>query len=146
MLHHLIMSSFFVTLCTAVLRAPLSMGFSRQKYWSGLPFPPPGDLPDPGIKPMAPVTTVLASGIFATVPPGKPIVISAQSQINREACGLPGILKCCVFRWLHVDAMQGGMFPLRAHLPGFLSLQERRQRRGKCIKLENIYIAPNCPV
>ena len=65
---------------------------------------------------------------------------------RRDDCGLPGILKCCVFRWLHVDAMQVGMFPLRAHLPGFLLLQERRQRRGKCIKLENIYIAPNCPV
>ena len=37
---------------TAVHQTPLSMGFSRQQYWSRLPFPPPGDLPDPGIKPM----------------------------------------------------------------------------------------------
>ena len=42
---------FFVTPWTVALQAPLSMGFSRQEYWSGLPFPPPGDLPDPGIKP-----------------------------------------------------------------------------------------------
>ena len=41
----------FVTPWTASCHAPLSMGFSRQEYWSGLPFPPPGDLPDPGIKP-----------------------------------------------------------------------------------------------
>ena len=41
----------FVTVWTLANQAPLSMGFSRQGYWSGLPCPPPGDLPDPGIKP-----------------------------------------------------------------------------------------------
>ena len=40
----------FVALWTIALEAPLFMGFPRQEYWSGLPFPPPGDLPDPGIK------------------------------------------------------------------------------------------------
>ena len=40
----------FVTLCTEAYQAPLSMGFSRQSYWSGLPCPPPGNLPNPGIK------------------------------------------------------------------------------------------------
>ena len=43
-----------VTPWTAACQAPLSMGFSRQEYWSGLPFPSPGDLPDPGIEPMSP--------------------------------------------------------------------------------------------
>ena len=42
-------------------QAPLSMGFSRQEYWSGLPFPPPGDFPDPGIEPVSPA---LAGGFF----------------------------------------------------------------------------------
>ena len=42
------------TPCTVAHQAPLSMGFPRQAYWSGLPFPSPGDLPDPGIKPMSP--------------------------------------------------------------------------------------------
>ena len=41
----------FATLWTVALQAPLSMGFSRQKYWSGLPCPPPGNLPNPGIEP-----------------------------------------------------------------------------------------------
>ena len=45
------MSDSFATPWTAVLQAPLSMGFFRQEYWSGLPFPSPGDLPDPGIEP-----------------------------------------------------------------------------------------------
>ena len=44
------------TLWTVVCQAPLSMGFSRQEYWSGLSFPPPGDLPDPGIEPTSPAT------------------------------------------------------------------------------------------
>ena len=44
---------FFVTLGTLASQAPLSMGFSRQEYWSGLSFPPPGDLPNPGIQPLS---------------------------------------------------------------------------------------------
>jgi len=48
------------------------MEFSRQEYWSGVPFPPPGDLPDPGIKPMSLASPVLADGFFTAEPPGKP--------------------------------------------------------------------------
>ena len=48
-------------------KAPLSMGFSGQEYWSGLPFPPPGDLPDPGIKPWSPALQAES--------PGKPTYI-----------------------------------------------------------------------
>ena len=58
-----------VTPWSVAHKAPLSMGFPRQEYWSGLPFPSPGDLPDPGIKPMFPT---LASRFFITEPPGKP--------------------------------------------------------------------------
>ena len=47
------------------------MGFSRQEYWSGLPFPSPGDLPDPGVKPKFLALLALASGCFTTMPPGK---------------------------------------------------------------------------
>ena len=49
------------------------MGFSRQEYWSGLPFPTPGDLPDPGIKPMSFYVSWIADGFFTIDPPGKPI-------------------------------------------------------------------------
>ena len=52
----------FVTLWTAACQAPLSMGFSRQEYWSGLPCPPPGDLPDPGIKPASPASSTSQVG------------------------------------------------------------------------------------
>ena len=60
----------FETLWTVAHQAPLSMGFLRQKYWGGLPFPSPGDLPDPGLEPMS---SALASGFFTTESSGKPI-------------------------------------------------------------------------
>ena len=60
----------FATPWTVARQAPLSMGFSRQEYWSGLPCPPPKDLPDLGIKTAYPT---LAGGFFTTEPPGKPI-------------------------------------------------------------------------
>ena len=47
-------------------RAPLSMGFSRQEYWSRLPFPSPGDLPDPGLKPTSLVSPALSGKLFTT--------------------------------------------------------------------------------
>ena len=52
------------TLWTEACQAPWPVGFSRQEYWSGLPFPPPGDLSNPGIKPMSPATSVLAGRFF----------------------------------------------------------------------------------
>ena len=51
---------------TVAHQAPLSMGFSRQEYWSGLPYPPPGDLPNPGIEPVSLTSLALAGGLFTT--------------------------------------------------------------------------------
>ena len=62
----------FATPWTVAHQAPLSMEFSRQEYWSGLPFPTPGDLPDPGIKPTSLESPVLAGGFFTTEPLRKP--------------------------------------------------------------------------
>ena len=53
------------TLWTVAHQAPLSMGFSRQEYWSGLPCPPPGDLPDPGIEYTSLMSPALAGGLLA---------------------------------------------------------------------------------
>ena len=55
----------FASLQTVAHQSPLSMEFSRQEYWSGLPFPPPGDLPDPGIEP---ASSALAGVFFTTEP------------------------------------------------------------------------------
>ena len=66
------MSDPFVTPWIVAGQAPLSMAFSRQEHWSGLPFPSPGDLPDPGIKLVSPA---LGGGFFTTEPPGKPVTV-----------------------------------------------------------------------
>ena len=62
------MSNSFVTPRTVACQAPLSVGFPRQEYWSELPFPSPGDLPNPGIEPASPA---LAGGFSTTEPTGK---------------------------------------------------------------------------
>ena len=59
----------FATLWTVAYQASQSMGFSRQEYWSGLPFPSPGDLPDPGIEPRSPA---LRADTLPSEAPGKP--------------------------------------------------------------------------
>ena len=58
----------FATPWTVAHQAPLSMEFSRQEYWSGLPFPSPRDLPDPGIKPES---STLQADVLPSEPPGK---------------------------------------------------------------------------
>ena len=64
---------------TVAHQAPLSMGFSRQEYWSGLPFPSPGDLPDPGTEPGSPA---LQADSLPSEPPGKP----SHSQFKQDTC------------------------------------------------------------
>ena len=64
-----VVSDSFVTSWTVAHQAPLSMGFSRQEYWSGLPFPPRENLSDPGTKP---VSRALEGKFFTSEPPGKP--------------------------------------------------------------------------
>ena len=62
--------SDFATPWTVAGQAPLSMEFSRQEYWRGFPFPSPGDLPQPAVKPTSLVFPALAGGFFNTAPPG----------------------------------------------------------------------------
>ena len=65
---HSVMSDSFVTPWTVASQGPLSTGFPRQEYWSVLPFPPPGDLADPGIEPVSPA---LAGRVFTAEALGK---------------------------------------------------------------------------
>ena len=60
-------------------QAPLSIGLSRQEYWTELSLPPSGDLPDPGIEPSSPVSPVFAGRFFTTAPPGKPKKVEAST-------------------------------------------------------------------
>ena len=70
----------FGTPWTVAYQAPLSRGFSRQEWWSGLPFPSPGDLPDPGIEPRSPI---LQEDALLSEPPGKPrsIILQLKKRI-----------------------------------------------------------------
>ena len=73
---------------TVTHQATLSVGFPRQEYWNGLPFPSPGGLPDPGIEPESPA---LAGDLFTTEPPGKPPLdidhhhLRAVESLNSDA-------------------------------------------------------------
>ena len=73
----------FETPWTVAHQVPLSMEFPRQEYWSRLPFPAPGNLPDPGIKPTSPAFSVLTSRFSTTAPPGTlPLNISQGFQFS----------------------------------------------------------------
>ena len=66
MLSHFSCVQLSVPLCTTACEAPLFMGFSRQKCWSGLSCPPPGDLPNPGIEPESLMSPAFTGGFFTT--------------------------------------------------------------------------------
>ena len=74
------------TPCTAAHQAPLSIGFFRQEYWSGLVFPRPGDLPDPGIELVSPTALAAAGRFFTTEPPGKPHILRPHGLQPTRLC------------------------------------------------------------
>ena len=83
------MSVFFRPHGLAIaFQGPLSMGFSRQEYWSGLPFPSLRDLPDPGIEPASLTSPALTCGFFTTAPPGESTGRSSQRSQERGGCHL----------------------------------------------------------
>ena len=106
---------------TVAHQAPLSMGFSRQEYWSGLPFPSPGDLPDPGIKPRSPA---LQADSLPTELWGKPyewdsvqsssIAQLCQTLCEPMDCSMPGLPVHCQlpeFMQIHVHWVSDGIQP-----------------------------------
>ena len=67
-----------VILWNVIYQTPLSIGFTRKEYWSGLPWPPPKDLPDPGIKPLSPAAPAWKVDFLTTEWPGKPVCVCGQ--------------------------------------------------------------------
>ena len=112
----------FATPWTVAYQGPPSMGFSRQKSWSGLPFPSPGDLPNPGIEPGSPA---LQADALPSEPPGKPILFyfilffyqgETESEVAQSCltlcdpldCSLPGssvheIFHARVLEWVAIS-------------------------------------------
>ena len=75
------LSSVHATPWSVACQAPLSMGFSRQEYCSGLPFSPPGDLPDKGVEPVFPASLALQADSLSAEPSGKSIVRYIGSEM-----------------------------------------------------------------
>ena len=122
-MRHSVMSSS-VTLSTVACQALLFMGFFREEYWSGLPFPPPVDLPKPGIAPLSLVSAALAGGFFTTEPSGKPLNVymlccakslqSCSALCNPIDCSLPGLLSMGFSRQEYCSGLP---FPSPGDLP-----------------------------
>ena len=120
---HSVMSDS-VTAWTVAYQASPSMGFSRQEYWSELPFPSPGDLPDPGIKPWS---LVLQADTWPSEPQGKPmscIESESESEVAQScptlcdtmdcslaAFSLHGILQARVLEWVAISFSRGSSRP-----------------------------------
>ena len=110
-LSHFSCVQHFATPWTAAHQAPLSMGFSRQEYWSGLPCPPPGDLSDPGIEPVSLTSPSLAGGSSPLAPPGKPTwrgteakyqqLVPTCRHVGSESSSPHQTFRCCLpDQWL----------------------------------------------
>ena len=108
---------------TVAHQAPLSKGFPRQDYWSGLPFPPPGDISDPGISSLSPA---LAGRFVTTQPPRKSIlIIAAIAAKSLQSCPtlcdprdgsppgstVPGILQARILEWDTISFSRGSSQP-----------------------------------
>ena len=110
----------FGTLWTVACQAPLSMEFFRQEYWSGLPFPPPGDLPDPGIEPGSLTSPALAGRSFTTLDAWEGLArllaakLSCFSRVrlfvtptdsSLPGSPIPGILQARTLEWVKVKLL-----------------------------------------
>ena len=93
LLHACSVMSDSAILWTVAHQAPLFMGFSRQEYWNGLPFPSPGDRPNLGIEPTSPASSALASRFFTTEPSRKLQIPLCLSLFNLSPSSTVG-LKC----------------------------------------------------
>ena len=103
-----------MTLWTVDRQAPLSIGFSRQEYWSGLPCPPPGDLPVPGIEPAYLRSPALAGGFFTTAAAADAAAAAAKSlqscptlrdprDGSPPGSPVPGILQARTLEWVAIS-------------------------------------------
>ena len=81
----------FTTPWTVAHQVPLFMGLLRREYWSGLPLPPPEDLPNPGTKPVSPASPATAGGCFTTETPGKPCQVGVKIGVRVFGVGEIGV-------------------------------------------------------
>ena len=135
----------FVAPWTVVCQVPLPIGFSSQEYRSGLPFPPPGDLPQPGIEPMPPASSASAGRFFTTEPPVIPLIVWMPWHVKLYAkllqsyptlcdpldCNPPGssvhgILQARILEWVAMPSSQGSSWPRDGNCISYVSCIGRR--------------------
>ena len=141
MLSHFSCVWHFVTLWTVALQASLSMGFSRQEYWNGMPCPPPGDLPHPGIKPVSLTSPALAGEFFTSTTWEFP-----NTRIMCIKNGQHGIsCPTCSVRTLTLSFQEVGAILLPLNLGGlWLLLQGEKQCdfRGSVVRSDTTAALP----
>ena len=114
----------FVTLWTVACQSPLSIGFPRQEYWSGLPFPPSGDLPNTGTEPMSPMPPAFTDRLFISEPPGltqELYVLCSVAQLCPTLCypmdcslsgsSVRGISQGRMLEWVAISSFRGSSLP-----------------------------------
>ena len=115
----------FATLWTVACQVPLSMGFSGQEYWSGLPCPSPGDLPDPGMEPTSLGSPALAGGFFTTNTTYDYESEVAQSCLtlcdpmdcSLQGSSIHGIFQARILEWVAISSSRGYSRPRdRTHI------------------------------
>ena len=116
----------FATPWTVAYQAFLSMGFSRQEYWSGLPFPSPGDLPNPGIKPTSLASPALAGGFFTAELSGKPYIYTCiYTQI--KICSFSDDYKSILLKKFLKNGSSGTFFGINMGQMNIIWLMTGRQ-------------------
>ena len=124
MLSHSVVSNSLQPHGLVACQAPLSMGFPRQEHWSGLPFPSPGGLSDPGIKPGLVCLLHWQAGSLLPEPPGKPPVVGVCYLIEsggRRGCDFPKIFK---ESFLHTHYIWALLYMLESHCEQDICFQE----------------------
>ena len=136
---------FFVTPWTVARQALWCMGFSRQEYWNGLPCPPLGNLPDPGIKPVSLMSPALADRFFTTEPPGTtptpnvfPVILCKSPHWNDsvsswmlDPCQFSSVAQSCLTLCDPMNCSMPGL-PVHHQLPE--STQTHVHRVGDAIQ------------
>ena len=96
------------TLWTVALQGPLSIEFSRQEYWSGLPFPPSEDLPNPGIEPVSLLSPAVAGGFFTTNASWEVLTVL---DIEGGVSGFSKLRPCNSLNWRNIPSGAGKTIP-----------------------------------
>ena len=97
----------FATPWAIAYQAPLSMGFPRQKHWSKLPFPPPGDLPYPGMTPASPASPAMAAAAAAAKSLQPSPTLCDPIEGSLPGSPVPGILQARILEWVAISFSNG---------------------------------------